>query len=71
MKVQVQKRPVGRPRMQIEAMLLPTKEDKSKATPRITKVKGPYTNWFVPSLWDYIYAAINLHKSLSPALRYL
>ena len=70
-KKEVQKRPVGRPKMRIEAVLLPTKEEKPKATPSTTKARGPYTNWFVPSLWDPIYSAVSHHRSLGHALRYL
>ena len=36
-----------------------------------TRVRGPYTNWFVPSLWDPIYAAVRMHRSLKGALYYL
>ncbi|KAG0574853.1 hypothetical protein KC19_VG297100 [Ceratodon purpureus] len=64
-KKEVQKRPVGRPKMQIKAILLPTKEEKPKATPSTTKARGAYTNWFVPSLWDPIYSPVSHHRSLN------
>jgi hypothetical protein len=35
------------------------------------KVRGPYTNWLIPSLWDLIYTAITKYKSFKNAMQYL
>ncbi len=35
------------------------------------KVRGKYTNWFAPSLWDLIYAIVKQHKSFTHVLHYL
>jgi hypothetical protein len=36
-----------------------------------TTIRGSYTNWFVSFLWDPIYAAIRMHRSLKGALHYI
>ncbi len=33
------------------------------------KVRGKYTNWFAPSLWDLIYAVVKQHKSFTHYLQ--
>jgi hypothetical protein len=35
------------------------------------KVKGAYTNWFLPSLWGPIQAAMKQHKNYTSTLHYL
>jgi hypothetical protein len=70
-KEDVQKRPVGRPKKVAEAILLTTKVEKSHHCTPKSRVRGPYMNWFIPSLWDPIYAAVNRHRNLQGALRYL
>jgi len=71
MKKEVCKQHVGRSKKQIEAILLPIKVEKVDSTQNTIKVRGPYKNWFIPFLWDPIYAAMNHHRCFRSALRYL
>jgi hypothetical protein len=43
-KKEVQKRPVGRPKREIEAVLVPIKEEKCDTTPKRKKTRGLYKN---------------------------
>jgi hypothetical protein len=61
MKEGVVKQPVGRPKKEIVPILLPTKVNEYHQVKTKTMVKGSYTNWFVPSLWDPIYAVVRMH----------
>jgi hypothetical protein len=71
MKEGIVKRPVGRPKKEIVPIQLPTKVNEHHQFKTKTMVRGSYTNWFVPSLWDPIYAAVRMHRSLKGALHYL
>ena len=68
MKKEVVKHAVGQPKKWLEAVLTKTVIPQTSSS---KKVRGPYTNWFVPSLWDPIYAAVIKHRNLKSALRYL
>jgi hypothetical protein len=68
MKKEVVKHAVGRPKKTLEAVLTKRVIPQTSSS---KKVRGPYTNWFVPSLWDPIYAAVNKHRNLKSALHYL
>ena len=54
-----------------EAILFTTKLEKSHPSTPKSRIRGPYMNWFIPSLWDPIYAAVNRHRNLQGALHYL
>lgn len=72
MKSEAVKRSVGRPKKGVEAVLLaPKEEDIAKAVPNKGKVRGSYTNWFLPSLWELIHAAMKQHKNYTYTLHYL
>jgi hypothetical protein len=58
LQVELVKRPVGRPRGTLEAMLLTPKVEENEPTSKKLKVRDYYTNWFEPSLWDPIYAVV-------------
>ena len=67
LQVEVVKHPVGRPRRTLEATLLtPTAEEEEPISKKL-KVRGHYTNWFEPSLWDPIYAAVRKHRNINNA----
>ncbi len=54
------KRLMGPPKKQIEVVLFTPKVDKlERSTSK--KVKGNFTNWFVPFLWDPIYVIMKQH----------
>ncbi len=61
---------MGWPKKQIEVVLLTPKVEKPKGSTS-KKVRGKYTNWFVPSLWDLIYVLVKQHKSFTHVLHYL
>ena len=63
------KRPVGRPKKELKAMLLKPKVEPMKKTTK--KVRGPYTNWFTPTLWPPIFAAMKQFRSAQGAVDYL
>jgi hypothetical protein len=65
------KRPVGRLRGTLEATLLTPKVEEEEPTSKKLKVRGHYTNWFEPSLWDPIYAAVRKHRNINNACKYL
>ena len=72
MKSEAVKRSVGRPKKDVEALLLtPKEEDITKAVLNKGKVRGSYTNWFLPSLWELIHAAMKYHKNYTSILHYL
>src|SRR6202022_4156267 len=72
MEKEVIKRPVGRPKKELQATLLTPKVEKVEAsTTKKAQVRGNYTNWFLPSLWGPIHAAMTVHKNYTSALRYL
>ena len=59
MESEVVKRSVVRPKKNVEVLLLtPKEEDIAKASPNKAKVRGRYTNWFLPSLWGPIHVVI-------------
>jgi hypothetical protein len=62
------KRPVGRPPRAAEAVLLTPKVEGQSL--KRGKVRGPYTNWFEPSLWGPIYAAVTRYRSIYHAWKY-
>lgn len=70
MRKEVVKRPVGRPKKEMEAVLLTPKVEPEEQASKKAKVRGPYTNWFLPALWKPIYAAVKQHKNLTAALNY-
>ena len=71
-KPEAEKRPVGRPKKEMEVVLLPTKvETPVKSSSKSSRSRGTYMNWFVPSLWDPIFATVSKHRNLRSALRYL
>jgi hypothetical protein len=52
MESEVVKWSVGRPKKDVQVVLLTTKvENIAKPAPNRTKVRGNYTNWFLPYLW--------------------
>ena len=64
MEKEVVKRRVGRPKKQIEAVLFTPEVEKAEGSAaKKTKVRGNYTNWFMPSLWEPIYAAMRYLKT--------
>lgn len=71
LQVEVVKRPVGRPRGTLEATLLTPKVEEEEPTSKKLKVRGHYTNWFEPSFWDPIYAAVRKHRNINNAWKYL
>ncbi len=61
---------MGPPKKQIDVVLLTPKVEKlERSTPK--KVKGNYTNWFVPFLYDPIYVIVKQHRSFTHVLQYL
>ena len=59
MESEVVKRSVVRPKKNVEVLLLtPKEEDIAKASPNKAKVRGRYTNWFLPSLWGPIHVVL-------------
>ena len=65
------KRPVGRPKKEMDVVLLTPKVEPEEHASKKTKVRGPYTNWFLPNLWKPILAVVKQHKNLTAALNYL
>lgn len=69
---EVVKRSVGRPKKDVQAVLLiPKVENIAKPTPNRAKVRGNYINWFLPCLWGLIHAAMKQHKNYTSTLHYL
>ncbi len=70
------KRPVGRPKKvrQAQAVLVGQEGEEGNLEnggeePPAKKKRGPYTNWFVSDLWNFIFAAIKKHpRNLYDAL---
>ncbi len=70
------KRPVGRPKKvrQAQAVLIGHEGEEGNLEdggeePPAKKKRGPYTNWFVPDLWNFIFAAVKKHpRNLYDAL---
>jgi hypothetical protein len=70
------KRPVGRPKKvrQVQAVLVGQEGEEGNLEdggeePPAKKKRGPYTNWFVPDLWNFIFAAVKKHpRNLYDAL---
>jgi hypothetical protein len=58
MEEEVVKRPVRRPKKQLEAVFHAPMVARSEEPIRKKKVRGTYTNWFLPSLWGPIQAAM-------------
>jgi len=63
------KRPVGRPKKvrQAQAVLVGQEGEEGNLEdggeePPAKKKKGPYTNWFVLDLWNFIFAAVKKHR---------
>ena len=72
MEKEVIKRPVGRPKKELQATLLTPKVEKVEAsTTKKAHVRGNYTNWFLPSLWGPIHATMTVYKNYTSTLRYL
>jgi hypothetical protein len=72
MEKEVIKRPVGRPKKELQATLLTPNVEKIEASStKKVQVRGNYTNWFLPSLWGPIHAAMRVHKNYTSTLRYL
>ena len=71
-KPEAEKRPVERPKKEMDVILLSTKlETPVKSSSKPSMSRGTYTNWFVPSLWDPIFETVSKHRNLPSALRYL
>ena len=70
MEEDVVKRPVERPKKQLEAVFHVLMGEKSEEPIR-KKVRGTYTNWFLPSLWGSIHATMKQHKNYTSTLHYL
>ena len=62
------KHPIGRPPRVAEAVLLIPKVEGQSF--KRGMVRGPYTNWFKPSLWGPIYAAVKCYRSIYHAWKY-
>jgi hypothetical protein len=70
------KRPVGKPKKvrQAQAVLVGQEGEEGNLEdggeePPAKKKRGPYTNWFVPDLWNFIFAAVKKHpRNLYDAL---
>ena len=72
MESKVVKRSIGRPKKDVQAVLLtPKVENIAKLTPNRAKVRGNYTNWFLPYLWGFIHATMKQHKNYTSTLHYL
>ena len=65
LQVEVVKCPVGRPRGTLKATLLTLKVEEEEPTSKKLKIRGHYTNWFEPSLWDPIYDVVRKHKNIN------
>jgi hypothetical protein len=68
---EVEKRVVGRPRKELVAILHTQELKEEEPRSKKAKVRGSYTNWFVPSLWEPISAVVKQHRNLTSALHYL
>ena len=68
---EMMKRQVGRPKKEIDVVLLTSKVKLEDHASKKTKVRRPYINWFLPALWKPIYAVVKQHKNLTTALNYL
>jgi hypothetical protein len=68
---EVEKRAVGRPRKELVAVLHTQELKEEEPRSKKAKVRGSYTNWFVPSLWEPISAVVKQHRNLTSALHYL
>ncbi len=62
------KRPIGRPKKvrQAQAILVGQEGEEGNLEdggeePPAKKKRGPFTNWFVPDLWNFIFAAVKKH----------
>jgi hypothetical protein len=62
------KRPVGRPKKvrQAQAILVGQEGEEGNLEdggeePPAKKKRGPFTNWFVPDFWNFIFAAVKKH----------
>jgi len=70
------KRPIGRPKKvrQVQAVLVGQEGEEGNLEdggeePPAKKKRGPYTNWFVSDLWNFIFAAVKKHpRNLYDAL---
>jgi len=61
-KKKIVRRPVGRPKRDTQAVLLKPKIESMKALKK--KPKVCYTNWFTPSLWPPMFAAVKQHRNI-------
>jgi hypothetical protein len=68
---EVEKWVVGRPRKELVAVLHTQELKEEEPRSKKAKVRGSYTNWFVPSLWEPIFAAVKQHQNLTSVLHYL
>ena len=61
-KPEAEKKLVGRPKKEMEVVILPTKvETHVKSSSKPSRSRETYMNWFVPSLWDPIFATVSKH----------
>jgi hypothetical protein len=67
---EVEKWVVGRPRKELVAVLHTQELKEEEPRSKKAKVRGSYTNWFVPSLWEPIFAAVKQHQNLTSALHH-
>lgn len=72
MEMEVVKCLVGRPRKELQAILLTPKVKKPEGlATKKAKVRSKYTNWLVPSLWGPIQVAMRVHKNYTSTVSYL
>jgi hypothetical protein len=45
--------------------------EKKEPTSKKLKIRGHYTNWFEPSLWDPIFAAVRKHRKYQQCMQVL
>ena len=56
---EIKKQHVGRPKEEKKNVLLRPKVEAMKPTTKnCKKVRGPYTNWFIPILWPPIHSIV-------------
>ena len=71
MEEEVVKRLVERPKKQLEVVFHVPMVERSEEPIQKKKVRGTYTNWFLPSLWGPIPATMKQHKNYTSTLHYL
>ena len=63
---------VGRPKKELQAILLIPKVKKPKGlATKKAKLRGKYTIWFMPYFWGPIHVAMRVHKNYTSTVNYL